>query len=307
MPPDPLTRFDNFIVGEIFSKVPLHDITLSLYNVSRGWRQAVVSTGALKTAFLNQSSLSMQQRRRLKAQGGTVTDPQAGPVDWRHLALDHLRQEQAWVTGKPRVEWLRQVYNPDNIVFHSRVNDEGDYYLGRLPWLTPEGFDQPKITLVPVNLHTMAASNDKQETRTLDGVRTEYRVIGRMLVYTPRPRKGWAQIWVTETAWNDFGARERSFIAGRVEAEQHEDSVFDGLKCLATFPVRTDIPHHHIHITTSADLQHFDVYVVSDMKDRSHVYRLATTGGIRAEGLIHDIEHLPVYGPLEVSGLAPTA
>lgn len=85
MPPDPLTRFDNFIVGEIFSNLPLHDLTRSLYNVSRGWRRAVVSTGALKRVFLNETSLSMHERRRLKAQGNAASEPLGGGVDWREL------------------------------------------------------------------------------------------------------------------------------------------------------------------------------------------------------------------------------
>lgn len=213
------------------------------------------------------------------------------------------------MTGKPRVHWLRQVFNPDNIVFHPRINDEGDYYLARLPWLTPEGFAQPHVTLIPINLPTMTPSDSITETRSVNGVRTEYCVIGRMVVYTPRPCKGWAQIWVTEQAWNDdFGARERSFIEDGVSADQqHEDTVFDGLKCLATFPVRADMPRYYVHITTSADLQHFDVYVVSDMKDRSQVYRLATTRSVKPEGLIHDIEHLPSDDPLEVRDRAHPA
>ncbi|WOO86242.1 uncharacterized protein LOC62_07G009727 [Vanrija pseudolonga] len=108
--PDPCTAFDDYVLGQIFARLPIDVLRLRAYNVSRGWRAALDASKAVRAALLVQPNLNRHVQdhlRDLERKASFVDGAEA--VDWNDRALAFLAQESAWRGGRAKLKYGRSV------------------------------------------------------------------------------------------------------------------------------------------------------------------------------------------------------
>ncbi|KAL1404900.1 hypothetical protein Q8F55_008511 [Vanrija albida] len=297
---DPCTTFDEYVLGQIFTRLPLDTLRLSAYNVSRGWRAALDASKAVRAALLAEPNLNRHVQDHLRA----LDRDSGATVDWNERALSFLAQESAWRGGRGKLRYGRSVLSCRDPSLSSYDCIGRRLLVLETPWPEESGDPSPDWALQIVDLDTLDIT-----ARVVLPPANDYmlfcedhlgHILGQTLTSPGEPGKPdlvTVNVWVQD---RDEGGYE--WIT-RTGCEADCDDTLEGFKLLAAFPVGniSSFPGVDYHVDEKAGGMTLTAVTETQM-GRVRIHHLADRLPIGSAGLPGHIDRVRLPGPDRMTG-----